>query len=94
MKSPISIVDVDRPESWTRYKAGMCDTCAANCCTMPVEVKMPDLIRLNLVSTFEAENEEEALLAYERLTDMQLKSRDLDGDSSWDRPWDVYEVTE
>lgn len=42
---------------------------------------------------FEAENEEEALLAYERLTDMQLKSRDLDGDSSWDRPWDVYEVT-
>ena len=43
---------------------------------------------------FEAENEEEALLAYERLTDMQLKSRDLDGDSSWDRPWDVYEVTE
>jgi len=43
---------------------------------------------------FEAENEEEALLAYERLTDMQLKSRDLDGDSSWDRPWDVYEITE
>jgi len=43
---------------------------------------------------FEAENEEEAVLAYERLTDMQLKSRDLDGDSSWDRPWDVYEVTE
>lgn len=43
---------------------------------------------------FEAENEEAALLAYERLTDMQLKSRDLDGDSSWDRPWDVYEVTE
>lgn len=42
---------------------------------------------------FEAENEEEALLAYERLTDVQLKSRDLDGDSSWDRPWDVYEVT-
>ena len=43
---------------------------------------------------FEAENEEEALLAYERLTDVQLKSRDLDGDSSWDRPWDVYEETE
>lgn len=63
MKSPISIVDVDRPESWTRYKAGMCDTCAANCCTMPVEVKMPDLIRLNLVSTFEAEHEEPKQIA-------------------------------
>lgn len=43
---------------------------------------------------FEAENEEEALLAYDRLTEAQLKTRDLDGDSGWDRPWDVYEVTE
>ena len=63
MKSPISIVDVDRPESWTRYKAGMCDTCAANCCTMPVEVKMADLIRLNLVDPFEAEHEEPKQIA-------------------------------
>jgi hypothetical protein len=43
---------------------------------------------------FEAENEQDALDAYDRLTEMQLKSRDLDGDSGWDRPWDVYEVTE
>jgi hypothetical protein len=43
---------------------------------------------------FEAENEEEALIAYDRLTEAQLKTRDLDGDSGWDRPWDVYEVTE
>jgi hypothetical protein len=43
---------------------------------------------------FEVETEEEALEAYGRLNDAQLKSRDIDGDSSWDRPWDVYEVTE
>lgn len=43
---------------------------------------------------FEVENEEEAMSAYERLTEAQLKSRDLDGDSSWDKPWDIYEVTE
>jgi hypothetical protein len=43
---------------------------------------------------FEVETEEQALEAYERLTDAQLKTRDTDGDSSWDRPWDVYEVTE
>jgi hypothetical protein len=43
---------------------------------------------------FEAENEEEALLAYDRLTEPQLKTRDIDGDTCWDRPWDVYEVTE
>lgn len=42
----------------------------------------------------EAENEEQALDAYDRLTEVQLKTRDLDGDSGWDRPWDVYEVTE
>ena len=63
MKSPISIVDVDRTDSWTRYKAGMCDTCAANCCTMPVEVKLPDMIRLKLVDAFEAENEEPKAIA-------------------------------
>ena len=40
MGSPIAVVDVDRCETWTRYKNGLCDTCAANCCTMPVEVKI------------------------------------------------------
>ena len=63
MRSPISIVDVDRTDTWTRYKTGMCNTCAANCCTMPVEVKMPDLIQLNLVDAFEAEHEEPKQIA-------------------------------
>ncbi len=40
----------------------------------------------------EAEDEDGALEAYDRLTDAQLKTRDLDGDSGWDRPWDVTEV--
>jgi hypothetical protein len=40
----------------------------------------------------EAEDEDGALDAYDRLTDAQLKTRDLDGDSGWDRPWDVTEV--
>ncbi|MEY2946794.1 MAG: hypothetical protein RL084_191 [Pseudomonadota bacterium] len=63
MRSPTSIVDVDRLDSWTRYKPGMCDSCAANCCTMPVEVKMADLIRLELVDPFEAEHEEPKQIA-------------------------------
>jgi Fe-S-cluster containining protein len=57
LKSPLAIVDVDRPETWTKYRSGLCDGCAANCCTMPVEVKLPDLIRLGLVDAFEAEHE-------------------------------------
>jgi uncharacterized protein len=57
MRSPISIVDVDRPETWTRYRAGLCDGCMANCCTMPVEVKLADVVRLGWVDPFEAEHE-------------------------------------
>ena len=63
MKSSILLVDVDRSETWTRYRNGLCDSCAANCCTMPVEVKMPDLVRLQLVDPFEAEHEEPKQIA-------------------------------
>jgi Fe-S-cluster containining protein len=58
MRSPIGIVDVDHLDTWTRYRAGLCDTCAANCCTMPLEVQLSDLVRLGLVDPFEAEHEE------------------------------------
>jgi Fe-S-cluster containining protein len=58
MRSHIAIVDVDNCATWTRYRSGLCNSCAANCCTMPVEVKLPDLIRLGLVDPFEAEHEE------------------------------------
>ena len=63
MRSPIHIVDVDRPETWTRWRAGLCDTCAANCCTMPVEIRLSDLVRLGLVDAFEAEHEEPRMIA-------------------------------
>ncbi|RZS56992.1 YkgJ family cysteine cluster protein [Sphaerotilus mobilis] len=63
MRSPITIVDVDRPITWTRYRRGLCDDCAANCCTMPVEVRLPDLVRLGLVDPFEAEHEAPRLIA-------------------------------
>lgn len=57
MRSPITIVDVDNCATWTRYRSGLCNSCAANCCTMPVEVKIADLVRLEWVSPFEAEHE-------------------------------------
>ena len=53
----IRSVDVDRPETWTRYRAGLCDSCRANCCTMPLEVGLPELVRLGWVDAFEAKNE-------------------------------------
>jgi Fe-S-cluster containining protein len=57
MRSHIAIVNVDNCETWTRYRNGLCNSCAANCCTMPVELKLPDLVRLGLVDPFEAEHE-------------------------------------
>ena len=71
MRSPTSIVDVDRTETWSRYKTGMGNSCPANCCTMPVEVKLPDLIRLGLVDAFEAEHEEPKQIA-KRLIKMKI----------------------
>lgn len=63
MRSSIHIVDVDRLDTWSRYRKGLCDTCAGNCCTMPVEVRLPDLVRLGLVDPFEAEHEEPKQIA-------------------------------
>lgn len=53
-----ALVDVNRLETWTRYRNGLCDSCVANCCTMPVEVKLPDLVRLGVVDPFEAEHDD------------------------------------
>jgi len=74
MRSSIHIVDVDRTETWTRWRAGLCDRCMANCCTMPVEVKLADLVRLELVDPFEAEHEEPRLIA-KRLVKASLIER-------------------
>ena len=63
MRSSIRIVDVDNPGTWTRWRAGLCDSCQANCCTMPLEVRLPDLVRLGLVDAFEAEHEEAGRIA-------------------------------
>ena len=58
-----ALVDVDRPQTWTRHRAGLCDSCNAHCCTMPLEVQLPDLVRLGLVEAFEAEHVEARLIA-------------------------------
>lgn len=63
MKPLPRIVDVDRPETWSRWRPGLCDRCNAHCCTMPLEVRLPDLVRLQLVDAFEAEHEEPRRIA-------------------------------
>lgn len=48
------IPDKDKPWTWLRYKEGMCRSCSGACCTMPVEIKIEDLIRLELATEDEA----------------------------------------
>lgn len=73
MRSSIHLVDVDRLETWTRFRSGLCDSCAANCCTMPVEIRLPDLVRLGLVDPFEAEHEEPRLIARRLVKSKQIE---------------------
>lgn len=40
----------DRPSTWIKFKESLCRKCIGNCCTMPVEVKIEDLLRLGRVS--------------------------------------------
>jgi hypothetical protein len=52
------------------------------------EVQVTETI--NHIYIFEANSSEEALLAYERLDNDQLKTLDHDGMSCWDsKPWDI-----
>jgi len=45
--------DIDNTATWIKYTSKLCDTCNATCCTLPVEVRINDLIRMNLISEFE-----------------------------------------
>lgn len=52
----MNISTKDQPWKWTQYKDGHCQKCMASCCTMPVEIKAPDLVRLNLATQDEVLN--------------------------------------
>ncbi|MEZ0392612.1 MAG: YkgJ family cysteine cluster protein [Pseudobdellovibrionaceae bacterium] len=42
--------DKDKPWTWVKYRDGLCKGCYGSCCTMPVEIKAEDLVRLELAS--------------------------------------------
>ena len=46
--------DLARTETWLKYRKGLCDSCHGTCCTMPVEVRIGDLVRMGVVDEFEA----------------------------------------
>jgi uncharacterized protein len=48
-KNPVE-VDKENPKTWIKYTQKSCKTCAATCCTMPIEVRWEDLVNLNLIA--------------------------------------------
>lgn len=46
----------DRPSTWKKYDSENCLSCRGNCCAMPVEVKVSDLIRLEVATQDEVDN--------------------------------------
>ena len=48
-------VDVDRPSTWVKFQKNLCASCRGSCCSLPVEAKFEDLVRMGVVDAFEAE---------------------------------------
>lgn len=53
----IEASNIEDLATWVRYRKGLCDDCNASCCTLPVEVSLTDLVRMGVISEFEAEHE-------------------------------------
>lgn len=45
--------DIENTATWTKYSPKLCKHCAASCCSLPIEVKAEDLIRMRLMDEFE-----------------------------------------
>ena len=48
-------VQIENPGTWLKYKQEMCKTCVGSCCSLAVEATLDDLIRMELVDPFEAQ---------------------------------------
>ena len=49
----IAAAELDRLDTWQKYASHMCGGCMSSCCTLPVEVRIKDLIRIGVVDEFE-----------------------------------------
>ena len=59
--------DKDKPWTWMKYREGLCNGCTGACCTMPVEIKGEDLLRLGLA------NEDELLASSKKVAKRLIK---------------------
>ena len=47
-------IDLDRMSTWTAYKPSLCNGCNGNCCKLPVDATVPDLVRMGVLTEDEA----------------------------------------
>lgn len=45
--------DIERLETWLKYQKSMCQSCRGTCCSLPVEVRGKDLVRLGVLAEFD-----------------------------------------
>lgn len=54
---PAMPADIDNIATWAKYSKKLCAHCAGACCSLPVEVKPSDLVRMDLMDAFELQGE-------------------------------------
>ena len=64
-KISTAAANVDDTATWIKYKKKMCDSCKGICCSLPVEVKPEDLVRMGVITAFELE--EKMKIVFKRL---------------------------
>lgn len=92
----VTRTDKDRPSTWIQYRAGFCAGCNASCCTMPVEVRLDDLLRLKVITIDEAQGSRRKMLkrlqkagivsSYREGTDLYLLQARPNGDCHFLHP--------
>lgn len=46
--------DITRLTTWSKYRRGLCADCQGWCCRLPVELKVEELVRMEIIDAFEA----------------------------------------
>jgi len=50
---PTQAADIEDLKTWVKYRRKLCDHCRGACCSLPVEVKVDDLVRMGLIQEFD-----------------------------------------
>ncbi|MBU1564162.1 MAG: YkgJ family cysteine cluster protein [Proteobacteria bacterium] len=69
---PKQNADLENTRTWAKYSSKLCGHCVASCCSLPVEVKTEDLVRMQLIEEFSLQEDPKYIarrLIKERLVD-------------------------